>query len=251
MMLIIGNWKAYVEEPKKAIALFEAAKKLTGSRTKKKVGIVLAPPAPYLGMLAAGNKSKIELGAQDVSETSGGAQTGELSAGTLKAAGMKYVILGHSERRARGESEASIAVKAQHVLSQGLTPVLCVGETERDADARYLHVLRSQISNILGPLEPTERERVIIAYEPVWAIGKSAAEAITPHDLNEMVLYIRKSLGDLIPQAAIPQVRIIYGGSVDEGNIKALAEGGGVDGFLVGRASTDPKAFAALVEAVK
>lgn len=251
-MLIIGNWKAYVEDPKKALLLLEAAKKLVAIRGKgKKLEIVLAPPAPFLGMLSAGNKSKVSIGAQDVSETTGGPQTGEVSVGAVKSIGVRYVILGHSERRARGESEASISIKAQHVLSQGLIPVVCVGESERDAEATYLHVLRAQIAAVLGPLQPDERERVVIAYEPVWAIGKSAAEAITPRDLHEMVLYIRKSLGDLVAQAAISNVRIIYGGSVDEGNIRVLAEDGGVDGFLVGRASTDPKIFTALIEAVR
>lgn len=251
-MLIIGNWKGYIEEPKKASVLFEASKKLAMARGKgKKIEVVLAPPAPYLSMLAVGNKSKVSIGAQDVSETTGGPQTGEVSVGVLKGIGVRYVILGHSERRARGESEASIAVKAQHVLSQGLVPVICVGESERDSEARYLHVLRAQLTAVLGPLQPDERERTVIAYEPVWAIGKSAADAITPRDLHEMVLYIRKALGDLVAPAAISNMRIIYGGSVDQGNIRLLAEEGGVDGFLVGRASTDPKTFTALVEALK
>lgn len=250
-MLIVGNWKAYIEDPKKAKALFERAKKASVHRGRKKgVEIVVAPPAPFIGLLAEGNRSKIALAGQDVSDTTGGAQTGEVTAGALKGMGARFVIIGHSERRARGESDAVIAAKTQHVLAAGLTPIVCVGETERDADAHYLPALRAQIASVLSPLEVAERSQIILAYEPVWAIGKSAAEAITPHELTEMVRYIRKVLHEFIPVSAVSDVRILYGGSVEPGNIGALVAEGEVAGFLVGRASTDATTFAELIQAL-
>lgn len=245
-MLIVGNWKAYVESAAKAKKLIATLKTLA-LRTEHE--LVAAPPAPYLGLLAA-PKLKIGFAAQDVSVTTGGATTGEVAAGLLADLGVTYVIVGHSERRAQSETDAVVAEKVRHVLAHGMTPIVCVGETERDSDAQYLKQVRTQISAVFSVLSPKERLATVIAYEPVWAIGKSGAEAITAADLSEMVLYIHKVLGDFIPGKANTRVRIIYGGSVEPGNARLLAAGTGVEGFLVGRASTDAALFSALVKAV-
>ncbi len=249
-MLIIGNWKAYVESVAKAKALAAGAKRLAAKGTHQ---IVIAPPFPYIGMLSSGGLSKkdsLMLGAQDVSETTGGAQTGEVSAEALAGAGVRYVICGHSERRAHGETDSVVAEKVRHVLAHGMTPVLCVGERERDADATYLKAVRAQISAVMSVLAPKERLQVVIAYEPVWAIGKTGAEAITPEDLAEMVLYIRKVLGDFIPGRANAKIPILYGGSAEATNVRALASGTGIEGFLVGRASSDVVTFSSLVKSI-
>jgi triosephosphate isomerase len=246
-MIIAGNWKAYVESKAKAKALVTAAKNVAG---RPGVEIILAPPAPYLGLLAVGNRTKVQFAAQDVSETTGGAQTGEITAAALSELGVTYAIIGHSERRARGETDAVIAEKLQHAFAQGITPILCIGERERDPEARYLSFLRTQISTAFTPLTAKQRLSVIIAYEPIWAIGKTAAEAITPTDLTEMILYIRKALGDFVPGKSASRVAILYGGSIEATNARALASGTGIDGFLVGHASADPKTFTALVKSV-
>lgn len=242
-MLIIANWKAYVESKQKAKALFASAKRLAG---RKGIEIVLAPPAPYIGLLAPGNRSKVAFAAQDISDTTGGAATGENTAAAYADLGTRYAIVGHSERRALGESDACIASKAQHALAHGMIPVLCIGERERDAEAHYLAFIRGQITSVFSVLTPQERLQVVVAYEPVWAIGKTANEAITPEDLTEMILYIRKVLGEQASSA----IKVLYGGSVEPGNARSLAGGSGIDGFLVGHASTDPKEFTALVKAV-
>lgn len=242
-MLIVANWKAYVESKQKAKALFASAKRLSGT---KGMEIVLAPAAPYLGLLAPANRSKVAFAAQDISDTTGGAATGEVTAAACADIGVKYVIVGHSERRARGENDALIAHKAQHALAHGLTPILCVGERARDADAQYLSFIRSQITSVFSILTAQERLQMVVAYEPIWAIGHSAAEAITPSDLTEMILYIRKVLAEQVAG----NIRVLYGGSVEPGNARDLAGGSGIDGFLVGHASTDPKEFTALVKAV-
>lgn len=245
-MLIIANWKAYIESPAKAKALFAGATRLASKGDHE---IVIAPAAPYIGMFT-GAKSLVRLGAQDVSCSTGGAATGEIAAGLLASLGVSYVLVGHSERRALGETDEMVTEKVQHVLAHGMTPVVCIGERERDTDAQYLTVVRRQIGSVMSALSPKERLALIIAYEPVWAIGKTDADAITPPDLAEMVLYIRKILSDYIPGRANAKVPVIYGGSAEPGNARSLGSGTGIEGFLVGHASADALTFAALVKAV-
>ncbi len=244
-MLIVANWKAYVEEPKLAKRLVESAKRLArgGPHT-----VVLAPSAPYLGALALGNRTRVMFAAQDVSQSEGGAATGESTAQAAQGAGATYAIVGHSERRALGESNAVVAEKLRRVIDADLIPVLCVGEKERDGEGKYLAGIREQVASALSGLTPKERARVVVAYEPVWAIGKSAVQAIHPNDLHEIVLYIRKVLAELTSVKQAARTIVLYGGSVEPVNIAALGQEGGVQGFLVGHASVDPKSFTALVQ---
>lgn len=246
-MIVVGNWKAYVESTEKAKKLFAAAKRLT---TKPDIEIVIAPSSPYLGLLAAGNRSKVAFAAQDLSLSTGGAATGEITAGMVSELGATYAILGHSERRAMGETDEMISEKTRHALANKLIPIVCIGEKERDQDARYLSVLRAQIAAVYTPLSQKERMQTIIAYEPIWAIGKTAAEAITPADLGEMVLYIRKVLTEYLPGRGSEKARLIYGGSIEPANARNLASGTGVDGFLIGHASVDSDTFTNLVKAL-
>ncbi|HWH16202.1 MAG TPA: triose-phosphate isomerase family protein [Candidatus Paceibacterota bacterium] len=243
-MLIVANWKAYVDSKEKAKKLYAAAKRLT-----PRADIVLAMPLPYLGLFG-GATGAVALGAQDVSVTTGGAQTGEVTAAVLGDIGARYVIVGHSERRAQGETDIEILEKVRRALAHKLTPILCIGESERDEEARYLGVVRGQLAAVFGELSQKERLSLVVAYEPVWAIGKTAAESIMPSDLGEMVLYIRKVLGEYLPGKSALEVPILYGGSAEPENARGLAGGSGVDGFLVGHASVDPVIFTALVKAV-
>lgn len=239
-MLIVANWKAYVEDLKKAKKLFSISKRLARATG---VNIVLAPPAPFLGALAARNKSRVAFAAQDISATTGGAQTGEATAAAYAAAGATYAIIGHSERRALGETREVIAEKLAHAFAHGLTPILCVGEEERDGGGRYLGFIREEIVSAMEPLAPKERPKVVVAYEPLWAINKTAADAISSNDLAEMVLYIRKVLAELLPGKGSQHIPVLYGGSVESENARLLALDSGVDGFLVGHASVDPASF--------
>lgn len=246
-MLIVGNWKAYVDTLEKAKRLYAAGKRLAATGRHD---IVLAPPAPYLGFFSAANRSNVEFAAQDVSRSPGGAATGETTAAAIASVKATYAIIGHSERRAMGETDAMVLAKVREALRCGLTSILCVGETVRDPEAKYLAHLRAQIAAVYEPLSEKERRGIVLAYEPIWAIGKSAQDAIQPQDLNEMVLYIRKVLTEYLPARTSAKTRILYGGSVEPANIRTLAEGTGIDGFLVGRASTDTGAFGALVKAL-
>lgn len=246
-MLVVANWKAYIEDVSRAKDLLTLAKRLV---RKGEVTIVLAPPAPLLGALATSRPEPVALAAQDLSATTGGAHTGEATAQAYAAAGASYAILGHSERRAMGETDAVVAEKVAHALAHGLIPILCVGESARDGEGQYLRLLREELRAALDPLTPKERATVIVAYEPLWAIGKTAAEAIDATDLNETVLYIRKVLAELLPGSSASRSRILYGGSVEPGNARDLAASSGIDGFLVGHASVDAVAFSALVHSL-
>lgn len=247
-MLIVANWKAYVETREEAKKLFALAKRLTAK--VKRVKMVLVPPAPYLGLLSVGNRSRVAFGAQDVSDTLAGAATGEVSGGLLKNLGVSYVIIGHSERRARGETDVLIVEKVRRALANRLTPILCIGEKERDPDAQYLLLLKRQISSVFTDLTPKERLEVVVAYEPVWAIGKRADEAPSAQDIGEMVLYIRKVLSEFLMGKSAAKATVLYGGAVEAGNIRSIAGGSGVDGFLVGHASAEASQFSALVKAL-
>lgn len=247
-MLIVANWKAYVDDFEKAKKLFAISKKLTASASGGKNKIILAPPAPFLGALSAKNKSRIAFSAQDVSLSTGGALTGEITAQTYAAVGATFAIIGHSERRAVGDDYSIVAKKLAHALTHGLTPILCIGEQERDGEGRYLSFVREELTSALESLTPKERSAVIVAYEPVWAISTNAVGAISSNDLTEMVLYIRKVLAELLPGKSSARSLVLYGGSVEQNDIRALAATSGVDGFLVGRASVDSHTFSALVK---
>ena len=244
-MLIVANWKAYVDDLTGAKKLFAVSKRLASATGET---IVLAPPAPLLGALAVSNKSEVAFSAQDVSLSTGGAKTGEVTAAAFAAAGATYAIVGHSERRAVGDTDSIVAEKLTRALAHELTPILCVGEPERDGEGRYLAYVREELTAALSPLAPKERAKVIIAYEPLWAIGKTAAAAIGPNDLAEMVLYIRKVLAELLPGKNPAHSSVLYGGSVEPENIRSLAASSSVDGFLIGHASVDPAVFSLLVK---
>jgi triosephosphate isomerase len=246
-MLIVGNWKAYVDSPQEAKQLAAATKR---AATKTRAKVVIVPSFAHLGFLAKAGRSSVSLGAQDVSLATLGAHTGEVTASMLRRLPVSYVIVGHSERRAAGETDALIAEKTKRALEQGLTPILCVGETARDGDARYLQTLRMQLEAVYSTVLPKDRAKIIVAYEPVWAIGKTARDAISANDLIEMILYIRKVLTPYLPQKGAGKVTILYGGSVEPGNVRDLAGGSRVDGFLVGHASADAKTFSALIQAL-
>lgn len=244
-MLIVSNWKAYIDDIKKAKKLVETAKRV--GRTSKHT-LVLAPSAPFIAVLATGNRSKVQYGAQDISITTGGAHTGEVTAATVRSAGATYVIVGHSERRAAGDSDSVVAEKLSRAIAHGLIPVLCVGEHVRDTEGHYLAFLREELTSALRTLTAKERAQVVIAYEPLWAIGKTAADAIGTPELTEMTLYIRKVLAELLPGKSSSRSLILYGGSVEPDNIRELGRTSGIDGFLIGHASVDPVTYTELVK---
>ena len=223
----------------------------------------LAPPFPFIADVAAALKgSPIKVGAQTLSAADaalGKQHTGEVPAQMLKAMGASFVLVGHSERRAiivgdeiikQGETDEAIRAQLLQATSLGLTAILCVGETERTPDGSHFAAVANQLSRALHGVSALGN-RLIVAYEPVWAIGKSAADAMQAADVEEMAIFIRKILSETLGRDMVAKVPILYGGSVEPGNVKALMAEGGVNGFLVGHASADIDSFKEILKAVR
>lgn len=244
--LVVGNWKAYVTSPKDGLELLKAVdKKLPRGMTST---VVVCPSFPLLAHLRASYRgSRIVLGAQDVSVFGAGAHTGETPADTLRASGAEYVVVGHAERRARGETSADVAQKLRAALDTKLVPVLCIGESMRDKSAEYLTVIETMLTESVKTLEPGDLKRLVIAYEPLWAIGAPVAPG--PRVVSEAILYIRKLLIQLFGRDAAMKVKILYGGAVDQDRALSLLTEGNAQGFLVGRASVDPQNFTGIIRA--
>ena len=204
--------------------------------------LVVCAPFVFLPILKKiGLSARLSLGVQDVSAFFGGAHTGDVSGEMAKDAGARYAIVGHSERRAMGESNALINQKIICALSAPLTPILCVGERDRDHGVWYLHEIKKQLEECLAGIPRAKISSVVIAYEPVWAIGKDAVRETTPEECREMMIYIRKVLADSHGAKIAHAVRILYGGSVDEKNGASYLSAGSADGLLPGRLSLEPK----------
>lgn len=243
--IIIGNWKMNPRSIKDAEKLFSnIAKSLSGI---KKTEVVICPPFIYLEKLKKLSK-KINLGAQDAFYGDVGAFTGEVSGEMLYNIGVKYVILGHSERRAMGESNIDINKKVKASMASGLLPILCVGETERDENHGYFNVVKTQIEECLNGIPKNLISKIIVAYEPVWALSSTVnRKDATSGDLREMSIFIRKILFDKFGPEVV-KVRIIYGGSVNERDAQDFLKNGSVDGLLPGRASLDARKFSEIVK---
>ena len=248
--LVVGNWKMYIGklDDAKALALL-LRRKLRGVAGFE---VYVAPPLTMLPKISELlESSPIYVGAQAVSAHTTGAHTGEVSALMLKAAGASFVIIGHSERRAAGDTSEAVHAQLVQAVEAGLTPLLCIGEESRGQDGEYFSYIEAQLQNALKSVPKNILKKLVVAYEPVWAIGKSAEEAMKPADLREMAIFIRKVLAGLVGREAALKVSILYGGSVEAENAAALMQEGGVNGFLVGRASTHADSFLAIIEACK
>jgi triosephosphate isomerase len=195
--------------------------------------------------------SKPQIGVQDVSSSLGGAYTGEVSAAMTANLGAKFTIIGHSERRALGETNAIVNKKILAALSAGLEVVLCIGEQTRDHDGFYLGYLRDELDSAFQSVLPRDLPRIMIAYEPIYAIGRSAADAMSGQEVHEMVIFIRKYLAEKFNRSRADATTILYGGSVEGSNAESILKEGMVDGFLVGRASLDPNMFMEIIKFAK
>lgn len=249
--LFAGNWKMHTlpaEAARLAAAVREGLEGPAGPVPAGAAEVVLCPPFTSLATAAeALAGSGIALGAQDVAWGDFGAFTGEVSAPMLRALGCRYVIVGHSERRRLlGEDDALVQRKLLAALAGGLVPILCVGEdAAQRQEGRTAAVVLGQAAYALAGLEPEEAARVVIAYEPVWAIG--SGQPATPADAQAVAAAIRRLVERLHGPATAAAVRILYGGSVKPDNIGGFMAQPDIDGALVGGASLDGTAFARLV----
>lgn len=248
--LIAGNWKMNMNHLE-AIALVQKIAYSLNPKDTDAVEVAVMPPYTDIRSvqtLIDADKYEIAYGAQDCSEHEAGAYTGEVSASMLAKLGCTYVIVGHSERRQyHGESNADVNVKAKRVLLHKMTPVVCVGE---GLDIREIgnHVSHNvnELRESLQGITADEAKTLVVAYEPVWAIG--TGQVATPEDAQEVCAALRNLLVELYGQEIADGIRILYGGSVKSANAAALMSQPDVDGGLVGGASLDPDDFVAIIK---
>ena len=242
--VIAGNWKMNKnnEDTRKFIQEFD---KLVGNT---EVEVVLCPP--FTSLEAASQllkNSSVKLGAQNMSWEDQGAFTGEISPDMLIDLGVEFVILGHSERRQIfEETDQTINKKVVKALNKGIRPILCVGETlEEREGGKAFNIVKSQLLKGFESISENEASKVIVAYEPIWAIG--TGKTASPKDANEMATFIRSTLKDLFTEDISEEMIIQYGGSVKPANVEEIMNQIDIDGALVGGASLKPKDFIEIV----
>jgi triosephosphate isomerase len=240
-----GNWKMFKTPAETADALRKLAPLVAGAAHAEVV--ICAPFIDLASAVEAARGTNIEIGAQDVFWLTEGAYTGEVSAPMLAAAGCRWVIIGHSERRQYfGETEETVFKKTVAALDAGLKPIVCVGERLEQREAGTTEsVLATQFDGGLSGLTAEQFSRVVIAYEPVWAIG--TGKTATPEMAADAHHFLRGQISAHFGAEAAEACRILYGGSVKPDNVKALMAQEELDGALVGGASLDPASFAAIV----
>ncbi len=244
--VIAGNWKLY-KTNSEAEAMVKELRTLADS-TQDVVAVVCPPFTALATVAKALEGSRIAVGGQDVFWEDQGAFTGQVSVGMLAGCGCSYVIIGHSERRQFfGETDQTVNRKLKKVLTSKLTPIVCVGEmlAERES-GRVREVVLGQMEGGLAGLTAEDVSRIIIAYEPVWAIG--TGKTATPEIAEEVHSMIRTWLAERYSPQLADKVRILYGGSVKPDNIKELMAQKDIDGALVGGASLDAKSFAKIIK---
>ncbi len=248
--IVAGNWKMN-KTLEEGIQLAREINALVEQGVPENTGVIIAPPFIHLTEVAKQiNPGHISLAAQNCASESSGAYTGEVSAAMVRSTGATHVIIGHSERRHYfGEDGPVLKKKTEMALENDLTPIYCCGEVleERKAD-RHFEVVKKQISDVLFFLSPEEFSRIIIAYEPVWAIG--TGETATPEQAQEMHAFIRRLIEERYGKETAGETTILYGGSCKPSNAKELFANPDVDGGLIGGASLKAEDFYAIIQAV-
>ncbi|MDD9868137.1 MAG: triose-phosphate isomerase [Candidatus Campbellbacteria bacterium] len=246
--VFIGNWKVSPKTEKEVEKLLKSIKSIKHPTNNL---ITICPSFVHLSIAAdLLSRSRVVLGAQDVSAYGGTANTGEVSAEMLEDFGVSFVIVGHSERKAMGESNEKILRKIKSALSHKITPIVCIGEHEKATDGSALREINEQMVSLYENLTEREAKQTMIAYEPIWAIGDEAVSTPTPHEIHETVLFIRKIINEMYNRSMAFSIKILYGGSVNETNAKELFVNSDINGFIIGRASTDPSKLSEIIKQV-
>lgn len=248
--IIVGNWKMNPYTLAEAKEIFSAIKK--EAKKIENVDVIIAPPAIWLGQLKIGENGNLKLAAQNMHWEEKGAFTGEISAEMIKETGARYVIIGHSERRIYfGETDEAINKKILAAFKNNLVPVLCVGETAKEKSAEQTQeVIKNQLTKALENISRGlwEANKIVIAYEPVWAIGSGATP--TFDEVLSSNLLIKKTIANIYGRSIAEKAPVIYGGSVNALNAKKFVEKGGMDGLLVGGASVKTNEFISIIRAI-
>lgn len=243
--LLVANWKMNPQTKKDAEIIFNKIGSLV--KNIKKVEVVVCPPYPYLYIKDKIKNKKLKLGSQDVFYEKEGSYTGEISVLELKDFGVEYVIIGHSERRKLGDTNLDINKKIIATIKNTLKPIFCVGEVNRDVNGFYLSFIKEQLHSGLSGVTKSQMNKIVVAYEPVWAIGSNADRVATPNEFIEMKIFIKKVIADMYDIKTTNEIKIIYGGSVNPINALSFLKEGGADGLLVGRDSLNSKKFGQII----
>ncbi len=247
MLYLIGNWKMAPEKGPQAMDLVKKSQAIA-KQYKNSLITIVCPPGIFVPLAVKNAKMPLLVGSQGVAGLEMVAQTGKVSAGMLKDAGACYCIVGHSEMRARGDSNADVKAQLDRLMEKKIIPILCIGEKSRDAQGWYLSEVKEQLETAFADKEAAQAKKIIIAYEPVWAIGSGALRSATSTECREMIIFMRKFLTDKYDEKTAKMVPIVYGGSADEVNARSFIDEGEAQGFLVGRVSLEPKRMAALAK---
>ena len=245
--LIVGNWKM---NP----ATLDEAKHIAGRVKRTAVSLkiteaVICPPFPFIAACVSRRKARnYSVGAQSVSTSEGGAHTGQVSAAMLRSIGAEYAIVGHSEERSAGDDDEIVSEKVMLTLASKMVAIVCVGESMRDDNGTYLLAIKEQIRRSLSKAPKNQADNIVIAYEPIWAIG--AKEAMRPEQIHEMSLFVKKVLSDMFGGDIAMKSRVLYGGAVNFRNAPDIMSIGKVDGLLVGRESVNITGFVELLKAI-
>ena len=246
--IIAANWKMNMTVSEAAAFLDSFLLEIGG---ENHADIVIVPPFTAIPKVSERLNSvpNVKVGAQNMSPHKSGAFTGEISAGMLRDLFVHFVVLGHSERRSLfGETDAVVNQKVRAAIDASLTPIVCIGETLAERDAgKVEQVLETQLRGSLAGISPEEIEEIVLAYEPIWAIG--TGRTASPEQAQETHAFIRETIKVIANDEAAKRVRIQYGGSVKPDNAATLMSQPDIDGALVGGASLDPRAFAQIVKA--
>ncbi len=242
--IIIGNWKMAPSTTKEAKETFGCIKKIAGNL--RNVQTIICPPFVYLSKLkktVSGNRCV--LGAQDSFwDSKEKAHTGEVSPEMISGLGVDYVILGHSEKRAIGDNNDIVNKKIIECFKRGLSVILCVGESIRDEHGEYASFIKDEIVESLKKVQKKYLlNNLMIAYEPIWAIGNKATRSASPEDAFEVSILIKKVIADIFNKEVAMKIPVLYGGSVNTNNSNSFLTDGEMDGLLIGRASLDPNKF--------
>lgn len=243
--VVIGNWKM---NPRTLAEGIDCAKKIARNLPKKSPLVMLAVPNVFIKEIH--KVVKIKIGMQSIASEQDGSHTGLSSAPQGISVGASFAIIGHSEERARGLNDENISKQVQIACALKLPFVLCVGENIRDEEGHYLEVVSSQLSKAFEKITPRHLPLITIAYEPVWAIGKSAIAPATPKECLETLILIRRVLADKFGAKKSEAIPVLYGGSVTKENATSFVKDGGADGLLVGRESLKPKNFTDIINLI-
>ncbi len=246
--IIIGNWKMWPETLEEAKKTFNSIRKVAD--LQKKVLTIICPPQIYVADFArlAGKSKYVYVGAQNVSVETKTSLTGEVNARMYGNLGLGYIIIGHSERRAMGETDEVVNKKIHAVLETQMKAVVCIGEKERDGEGVYYSVIKNQLKLALARVERRRLDSIIIAYEPVWEIGRTNFQAMTAHQIHEASIFIKKCLIEIYGSDVAGAVPVIYGGSVNLENARDILFRGEARGMLIGRTSREAKEFGEILK---